>query len=133
MDILCPQCLDDLASGQVARSRAVRIDPDPHRIIAATEHSNTSDTLEPKEAVTQVGIGEIAEVIHVQIGIGRRQGDDHQEARRLLVDGHADLPNLFRQPRLRERDAVLDQHLRGVEVCPGLERDSDLSRAVGRR
>ena len=50
-----------------------------------------------------------------------------------FLHGHADALHLFRQPRQRDRDAVLHQHLRLVDIGAGLEHDVDLRRAVAGR
>ena len=132
LDVLGAQRLDDLAGGEVARRRLVRIDPDPHRIIAAAEHEDAADAFQAQQAVAQARIGEIADIIDVEIGIVRRQRHDHQEAGRLLVHRDADLAHLLRQARLGQGDAVLDQHLGGVEIGSGLEGDGDRGRTAGR-
>ena len=46
--------------------------------------------------------------------------------------GDADPPDVLGQPRLGDRDAVLHQHLRLVEVGAELERDGERHLPVGR-
>ena len=59
--------------------------------------------------------------------------DHHHQIGRLLLDRYADALHLLRQPRHRDRDAVLHQHLRLVDIGPGFEDDVNLRRAVAGR
>ena len=59
--------------------------------------------------------------------------DHHQHVGRVLLYRDAEPPHLFGQFRLGDRDAVLDEDLRDVEVGAEREGDGELQIAVGRR
>src|SRR3546814_3583618 len=82
------------------------------------------------QAVAQVRIGVIADIVDIDRGIGRRQRDDHQEAGFLLVHLHADLAHLLGQSRFGERDAILHQNLRSEEHTSELQSLMRISYAV---
>ncbi|MNI37509.1 hypothetical protein D3C73_916020 [compost metagenome] len=133
LDVLGLQGGDDLRRGQVACGRLGRVDPDPHGVVAAAEDLDAADAVDPQQAVADRRLGHVAQVVAVDAGVVGRQRRQHQEAGRLLVDDDADLTDLRRKARLGQGDAVLDQHLGGVEVGAGLEGHGDLDPAVGGR
>ena len=59
--------------------------------------------------------------------------NDHHEVGRGFSDRHAKAPDVFGQTRLRDRDAVLDEHLRLIDVHSCLEDDVDRNPSVARR
>ncbi|MNX78495.1 hypothetical protein D3C86_1100920 [compost metagenome] len=125
LDVLGAQGGDDVRAGQTALGGLGRIDPDPHRIVAAAEDLNLAHAVDPQEAVAQRRVGVVADVVVIQAAVGRGQADDHQEAAFGLVDRHADLADLLGQLGLGQGDAVLDQHLGGIEIRAGLEGHRD--------
>ena len=134
LHVLRPKRVDDLVGGEVPGGRAIGIDPHAHRIIAAAEHGDSADALKPEQPVAKARIGVIADIVDIERRIGRGERDDHQEALRLLGDDDADLADLIGQARLGERDAILDEHLGGIQIGARLERDGDLDGAGrGRR
>ncbi len=65
--------------------------------------------------------------------VRRIEVHDHHQVGRRLGDGDADVAHVRRQARLRDRHAVLDLHLRDVEVGAELEGDGGGELAVGGR
>src|SRR5215470_1525323 len=58
---------------------------------------------------------------------------DHHQVGRALVDGHADVAHVERQPGLRDGDPVLHLDLRDIEVCADVEADGNREPAVAGR
>ncbi|MNI33592.1 hypothetical protein D3C73_875500 [compost metagenome] len=130
LDVLRPQGGDDFRRRQVARGGLGRVDPDAHRIVAAAEHLDLADAVDPQQAVADRRVGQVAQVVGIDAGIGGGEGGQQQEAARALVHHHADLAHLFGQFRLGQGDAVLDQHLGRIQVGARLERHGDGHRPV---
>ena len=59
--------------------------------------------------------------------------NDHHEVGRGLSDRHAKAPDVLGQTRLGDRDAILDQYLRLIDVHPCLEDDVDRNAPVASR
>ena len=133
LDVLPTQRLDDVARGEVQRGGAAGIDPHAHRIVTRAEHAHVTHAFEPREAVLHLRQGVVGDVAAIDRIVGRDQVDDHQEVGAGLAGDDAEALHLFRQSRNRDRDAVLHQHLRGIEVGAGLEGDGDRHIAVAGR
>ena len=125
LDVLGAQGRDDVGTRQTSLGRLGRVDPDAHRIVAAAEDLNLAHAVDPQQAVAQRRVGVVADVVVIQAAVGRGQADDHQEAALGLVDRHADLADLLGQLGFSQGDAVLDQHLGGIEIRAGLEGHRD--------
>ena len=59
--------------------------------------------------------------------------NNHHQVRRSLGDRHSDVAHVRRQPRLRDRDAVLHLDLCDVEIGAEIECHGDGEAAVSRR
>ena len=59
--------------------------------------------------------------------------NDHHQVGRGFPHRHAMTHDVFGQTRLRDRDAILHEHLRLIDVDPGLEHDVDRKPAVAGR
>ncbi len=59
--------------------------------------------------------------------------DDHHQVRRGLLHHDAEARHLLRQARIGDRDAILDEHLREIDVDARLEHDIDRQASVARR
>ena len=60
------QRLDDVLRDQAARLHLVRVEPDPHRILAGAEHDDVADAGQPGDLVLEVDgrvVGEIEAVV----------------------------------------------------------------------
>ena len=51
LDVLPLQRIGDVGCGQAERLQAVRVEPDPHRIIAAAEHGDRADAVDAGERI----------------------------------------------------------------------------------
>ena len=122
---------DDVLRHQAAHLQLVRIEPDPHRILAGAEHRDVADAGQPRQFVPDVDGGVVAQEQAVIGRIRRRQRHEQQDRRRLLLHGDALVLHRLRQLRQRARHPVLHQHLREVEVGADLERHGQRIGAVG--
>ena len=132
LDVLRLDRLDDVVGGQGVFRGFLRIDPDPHRIIAGAVKLDVADAVDPRQPVLDVEHGVIAQIRHVVAVVRRQQMHDHGQVGRTLLGDDAELPDHGRQPRLGLLHAVLHQLLRLVGVGAEPERHRQRHRAVGR-
>ena len=123
--------LDDVLRHQPAHLQLVRIEPDPHRILAGAEHRHIADAGQSRQLVAEIDGGVVAQIQAVIGRVRRGQRDEQQDRGRLLLHGDALVLHRLRQLRQRARHPVLHQHLREVEVGADLERDGQRIGAVG--
>ena len=109
------------------------IDPDPHRIVAAAEQPHVADTVDPGQPVAHLGQRVVGDIAAIERIVGRDEVHDHQEVGRGLARDDAEPLHVLGQARHRDRDAVLHQHLRRIEVGADLEGDGDRDVAVAGR
>ena len=125
LDVLAAKRADDLAGRQAERRCTAGIDPDAHRIVAGAENLHVADALDAGQPVADLGQRIIGDIAAIERAVRREDVDRHQPGRLLLADHDALPADFLRQARLGERDAVLDQHLRRIEVGSELESDGD--------
>ena len=119
----------------VAGGELLRINPDPHAVVALAEDPDVADPGESGDLVLDSRQGIIAEVelvvprlaVLAQCRVDRQGQED---VGRLLAGGHAGLLDDVGQERHGQADPVLDQHLGDVEVDPVPEGDGQVVRAV---
>ncbi|KIT68206.1 hypothetical protein PY02_00325, partial [Staphylococcus aureus] len=75
----------------------------------------------------------VGDIFPIDRIVRRDQVDDQQEVRRGLARHDAQALHFLGQARNRDRDPVLHQHLRGIEIGPRFERDGDGDVAVAGR
>ena len=119
-----------LARCQADIGDPVGIEPQPHRVVARAEHLDVADAVEPQKLIADLQQRVVGDVELVERVVGRQHEHDHQDVGRVLAGDDAVALHLLRQLRLRDRDAVLHQHLRLVEVSAELEGDGDGELAV---
>ena len=125
-----PQRQHDFAGRQVARGDPRGIEPDAHRVVAAAEHQHVADAVDASQHVLHVERGIVRDVLLVAAAVRRDHVHDHHQVGRGLADHDAETLHVLGQARLGDRDAVLHQHLRLVDVDAGLEHDVDRQAAV---
>ena len=128
---LLPQRLDHVLGHEPARLHFVRIEPNAHRILPGAEHDDVAHAGQPGDLVLELDGGVVGEVKAVVAPVGRRQRDDLQDRRRILLHDDALRLHCLRQRGERARYAVLHQHLRNVEVGADLEGHRQQVAAVG--
>ena len=115
----------DIAGRHVQVGEPVRIQPDPHRIVAGAEDGYVADTLDPEKLVTDLTQAVVRDV-ELVVGLVRRlQEDDQKKIGAVLFRRDAEPLHFVRKTRLRDRDPVLDQYLGLVQIGAELEGDGD--------
>ena len=117
------------------RSRAaslVGIEPDAHRIFARAEDIDVADAIETRELVANLEQRVIAGEKLIERPVRRNEMHDHGDVGRLLFRCDADALHFGRQDGNGDGDAVLHQHLRGIEIGAELEGDGERHVAVAR-
>ena len=134
LDVLLAQRVDDVAGGDLARRQPIRIEPQPHRVLALAEDRDVADAGHALERVLDVDVEVVAEEQRVVLPVLGVDADRHDEAGRLLLDGDAGRAHLGRQAAERLVDAVLHVDLRQVLIARDVEGDGDRrDAAVGAR
>src|SRR5262249_4986619 len=110
----------------------VRSDPDPHAVIGAPEEIHLGDAGDTEELVPEVDAAIVDEVVAVARPVRRVDGDEHEDARALLLHGDALRVDLLGQARLCSRDTVLGQDVGGVLVHAHREADVEQHAAIAR-
>ena len=121
---------DDVLRGEAARLHEVRVQPDPHGVLAGAEHRDVADAVEALELVHDIDDRVVRQEQAVEPTVRRPQPDKFEDRGRLLLGRHA-LDLHFRgQGRERGRDPVLHQDLVLVGVGADRERDGEIVGAV---
>ena len=130
--VLLADRVGDVGRRDAERGHAVRIHPDPHRLVGHAHDLRLARAVDALQRVEHVDVGVVGDVVRavaVVLGVDRHQ---HHDRRRLLLHVDALLHDGGRQLRHREVDAVLHLHLRDVGV--GVEREVHRHRQLaGRR
>ena len=128
---LLPQRLDHVLRHQPARLHFVGVEPNAHRILAGAEHDDVAHAGQAGDFVLELDGRVIGEIEAVVARVGRRQRDDLQDRRRILLHDDALRLHRLRQRGQRSRYPVLYQDLRNVEVGADLERHRQRVAAIG--
>ena len=130
LHVLGSQRLDDLGPREAERLDPLGVEPDAHAVLARAVELHVADAVDARQLVLHLQGRVVADVeLVVDAVLGVEEGD-HQQVGRLLLRGDAEPSDVLGQPRLRDRHAVLRQHLRDVEVGAELEGDRDRGLAV---
>ena len=130
----CPAsaCVTSLAV-RPSDSQPLRVEPDPHRIVAAAEYGDRADAVDAGQRILDLERREIGDEQRVARAVRRIEMHDHHQVGRALVDRDADVAHVGGQPRRRGGDAVLHLHLRDIEIGAEIEGDGDGEAPVGGR
>ena len=118
---------DDVGGRKVAGGHLLRVEPQPHAVVALAEIGDVAHARHARQLVLELDGGVVAQVEAVAGAVRRKQVDDHQHAGRFFLYAHAAPLHQLGQDRLRQRHAVLHQHLRHVQVDAVLERHGQRS------
>ena len=130
LHVLGSQRLDDFGPREAERLDPLGVEPDAHAVLARAVELHVADAVDARQLVLHLQGRVVADVeLVVDAVLGVEEGD-HQQVGRLLLRGDAEPSDFLGQPRLRDRHAVLRQHLRDVEVGAELEGDGDRGLAV---
>ena len=133
LHVLAAKRRDHVASGQIADGELLGVEPDAHRVVARAEDGDVADAVDARQHVLHVQRRVVRDVELVARVVGRIEMDHQHQVRRLLGHRDADGAHLFGQTRLGDGDAVLHQHLRGIEIGAELEGDGERHAAVAGR
>ncbi len=133
LDVLALDRVDHVGRGEIELGHPLRVEPDAHRVVARAEHLDVADAVQAGQHVLDLQRGVVGDVELVERPVRRVEMDHHHQVGRVLLGRDAAPAHLVRQLRLGDRHAVLDQHLRLVEVGAEREGDGDLDVAVSRR
>ena len=114
---------DDVARLEAQGIELLRVEPDPHCVIAGAEDGDIADAGQARELVDQVDRRVIAHVQAVILPVRRVERHDLQDRGVLFLDRDALGLNGLRQRRQRALNAVLHQHLVGVRIGADIESD----------
>ena len=121
---------DDLGRSDAERGHAVRSQPDAHRVVAGTKDPGVADARDALEFLDDDRRREVAQEDGIPRGLGRDDGDRHEDVVRTLLGDHAEAADLLRQARLGELHAVGHEDGRHVWVDAVIEGDGDAERAA---
>ena len=130
LQVLGTNCGQHIARRHSQVRNPIRIEPQPHRIIARAENLDVANAVQSQQLVADLQQRIVADVELVERVVRRQHEHDHQQIRTVLFRDDALPLHLHRQLRQRDGDAVLDQHLGLVEIGAELERDGDVELAV---
>ena len=123
---------DHVGRRQPQLGQLVGPEPDAHAVVGAAEEVDLGDAGNAQELVAQVDpavVDQVVRVVGALRGVDRQQ---HEDARALLLHGHALRRHLLGQARLGRRDPVLGEDVGDVLVDADLEADVELHAAVAR-
>ncbi len=133
LHVLRADFVDDVGGGEAALGDLLRIEPDPHRIVARAEQLHLADALDAREPVLDVQHRVVAQIRHIVAVVRRQQVNDHRKVRRALDGGDAQRADFRRQARFGLRHPVLHELLRLVGIGAEAEGDVERHHAVGGR
>ena len=130
LQVLLFDCRDHIGRRERELGQLVGAQPDAHAIIGAAEKIDLGDAGDAQQLIAQVDAAIVGQKVRVVAPFGRVDGDDHQNARALLLDRDTLLDHLLRQARLSRRDPVLREHVGRVLVDADFKVDVELHAAV---
>ncbi len=130
LDVLFAHRAHDVAGSQAARRGLVRVDPDPHRVVAGAEHEGLADAGDARQLVFHPQRRVVAQVDRVVARVRRQQVHDHRQIRRHLFGDDPLQAHGLGQSRQGLVDAVLHLNLGEVGIGAGLEGHRDREDAV---
>ncbi len=125
LDVLFLDRVLYIDSGDAEIGELVRIEPYPHRITPLAEDLDVSNARQPLQRINDSEIGVIRQRHRIDGVVGRRQIDDQDEVRVLLLDRDAALVDDRRQRRGGLGHPVLDIDRRDIERITDIEGDRD--------
>ena len=123
LDVLRLEGGDDVVRRQGEIRHAVAIEPHPHAVVGRGQQRHVADAADALERIDDVDGRVVAQKKLIVAAVRRRQGNDLQDRRRLLLDLDALRANFRWKLRLGEPNPVLHQHV--VDVGIGADREGD--------
>src|SRR5204862_2555348 len=91
LDVLLLQRAGDVTRRDLPRRQALRIEPQPHRVLALAEDGDVADARHALQRVLDVDVDVVAEEERVVLSLFRIDAGRHDETGGLLADGDAKL------------------------------------------
>ena len=117
--------------GQTAGGNLVRVQPGTHGIVTPTENLGIAHTANPRQRITDMQAGIVAQVKRVVAAVRGSQVHHHQEGGRLLLGGDPLPPHILGQPCQRLAHPVLYPHGGIVRIDIRAERHRHLQHTIG--
>ena len=114
--VLLPQRGHHVAGREVPRSKLLRVDPDPHAVIALAGDEDVADPRQAEQLVADVHQRVVAQVELVVAAVGRLDVDAHEDVGHPLAGRHASLLDDVGEHRQSQVHPVLHQYLGQVQV-----------------
>ena len=92
--------VDDVGGDQLARLQLLRVQPEPHGVLAGAEHGDVADAVDAGDLVEQIDGRIVRQEQAVVAAVRRAQGDDLEDRGRALCGLHALRLHGLRQRRL---------------------------------
>ena len=123
---------NDIFRCQRTRPHQIRVQPDAHAILADAKHDDVADARQSRQFVLQRNRPIVAQEQCVLVCIRRGQRDNLKNRGGFLFCYHPLLLNRDGQLSHRGGDAVLDEHLRKIQVGADLKGDGQGITAIRR-
>ena len=111
--------IDDVAGGQPEPGQPVGPQPDAHGVILRTPERCISDAGRALDPVEQIDRDVVRDEQRIVRMLGRVDGNDAEQGRRFLLDGHALASNVLRQAGKGNLHTIV--HVDGIDVRIGAE------------
>jgi hypothetical protein len=131
--ILRADRVDEIVRRQAARLQLARVHPNPHAVVLRAHDVDAADALHARQLVLDVHARVVRQEQVVLLPVRRDEVHHQDDVGGLLLRRDALALDLLGQLGHRDRDAVLHEHGRHVDVGADLEGHDDLDLAVVRR
>ena len=108
--VLGLKCVRNVRDGDTQLSHLVRLDPQPHGVLARAEHLGLADAVQASHGVVEVDVCVISQIVRIVGAIWRVQGNKHERSSGCLFKADPIIVHLGRQltvgqllARLREQ------------------------------
>src|SRR6185503_14988761 len=118
LDVLLVDGSDHIRRVEPELAQFVRIHPDSHAVVRATEQIHLGNAGNAEQLVAQVDAAIVDEKVGIVRVFGRVERNQHQDAGTLLFYRDSLLRNRGRQASLSRRDPVLGEHVGSVLIHP---------------
>ena len=130
--VLLLHCGDDVGHSDAELRELVRLDPQPHSVLASAENLHIANSRHACQWIEEINVAVIGEKGSVVAAFGRIKRDQHQWRRCRFFNGQAVVVNVGGQLRLRLRHPELRQHVIDVRVGCDVEIDDQSNVATVR-
>jgi len=113
--------VDNLVDRHAQLGQRVRLDPEPHRILARAENLHLPNARNTRHRIIDVDERIIGEKLGVVGTLGRIEREQRQGVVGGFADRYAEIAHICRQLRLRLQITHLRQNLGGIGDCAHLE------------